>query len=140
MYLKFKYLKLQLKFMKIAVSTTSGGLDDKVSEVFGRAVSFTIVEVKDGEIKNIEIVRNDFAVRGGGAGVAVSQFLIDKGVEVVLTGNVGPNALAVLNSAGVKVYRAGGLNVKEAIEKFLKGELEQITSPSEPKFGRHRRI
>jgi len=126
--------------MKIAVSTTSGGLDDKVSDVFGRAVSFTIVEVKDGEIKNIEIVRNDFAVRGGGAGVAASQFLIDKGVEVVLTGNVGPNALAVLNSAGVKVYRAGGLNVKEAIEKFLKGELEQITSPSEPKFGRHRRI
>ena len=57
-----------------------------------------------------------------------------------MTGNVGPNALAVLNSAGVKVYRAGGLNVKEAIEKFLKGELEQITSPSEPKFGRHRRI
>ncbi|HIP63077.1 MAG TPA: dinitrogenase iron-molybdenum cofactor [Archaeoglobus profundus] len=126
--------------MKIAISTTSGGLDDKVSDVFGRAVSFTIVEVKNGEIKNIEILKNEFAVRGGGAGVATSQFLIDKGVEVVLTGNIGPNALSVLNSAGVKVYRAGGLKVKEAIEKFLRGELEQITSPSEPKFGRHRRI
>ncbi len=125
--------------MRIAVSTTNGGLDDKVSEVFGRAVSFTIVDVEDGEIKSIEVVRNDYAVRGGGAGIAVSQFLADKGVEVVLTGNVGPNALSVLNSAGIKVYRAGGMKVSEAIEKFLKGELEQILVPGDPKFGRHRR-
>jgi len=125
--------------MRIAVSTTSGGLDDKVSEVFGRAVSFTIVDVENGEIKSVEVVRNDFAVRGGGAGIAVSQFLADKGVNVVITGNVGPNALSVLSSAGIKVYRAGGLKVSEAIEKLLKGELEQITVPGEPKFGRHRR-
>ncbi len=125
--------------MKIAVSTTNGGLDDKVSEVFGRAVSFTIVDVEDGDIKSVEVVRNDYAVRGGGAGIAVSQFLADKGVEVVITGNVGPNALSVLNSAGIKVYRAGGMKVSEAIEKFLKGELEQILVPSDPKFGRHRR-
>ncbi len=125
--------------MKVAVSTTSGGLDDKVSEVFGRAVSFTIVDVEDGEIKNFEIVRNDFAVRGGGAGVAVSQFLIDKGVNAVITGNVGPNALAVLSSAGVKVYRGSGLIVKDAVEKLVKGELEEITSPSQPKMGRWRR-
>ena len=125
--------------MRIAVSTTSGGLDDKVSEVFGRAVSFTIVDVEDGEIRNVEVVRNDYAVRGGGAGIAVSQFLADKGVEVILTGNVGPNALSVLNSAGIKVYRAGGMKVSEAIEKFLRGELEQILVPGDPKFGRHRR-
>ena len=120
--------------MKIAVSTTTGGLDDKVSEVFGRAVSFTIVDVEDGEIRNIDIVRNDFAVRGGGAGVAVSQFLADKGVNAVITGNVGPNALAVLSSAGIKVYRGSGLTVKEAIEKLIRGELEEITSPSQQRW------
>jgi predicted Fe-Mo cluster-binding NifX family protein len=125
--------------MRVAVSTTSGGLDDKVSDVFGRAVSFTIVDVEDGEIRNIDIVRNDFAVRGGGAGVAVSQFLADKGVNAVITGNVGPNALAVLSSAGIKVYRGSGLTVKEAIEKLIRGELEEITSPSQPKMGRWRR-
>ncbi len=125
--------------MKIAVSTTNGGLDDKVSDVFGRAVSFTIVDVENGDIKSVEVVRNDYAVRGGGAGIAVSQFLADKGVEVVITGNVGPNALSVLNSAGIKVYRAGGMKVSEAIERFLKGELEPILVPSDPKFGRHRR-
>jgi len=125
--------------MKIAISTTSGGLEDKISEVFGRAESFTIVEVEDGEIKNVEVVKNEFAEKEGGVGASVSQFLVDKGVEVVLTENIGPNALTVLNSAGVKVYRAGGLNVKEAIEKFLKGELEQITSPTEPMLGKQKK-
>ena len=125
--------------MKVAISTTSGGLDDKVSEVFGRAVSFTIVDVENGEVKNVEVVRNDFAVRGGGAGVAVSQFLVDKGVDAVITGNIGPNALAVLSSAGVKVYNGRGLKVKEAIEKLVRGELEEITTPSQPKMGRWRR-
>jgi len=125
--------------MKVAISTTSGGLDDKVSEVFGRAVSFTTVDLKDGEITNIEVVRNDFAVRGGGAGVAVSRFLVDKGVEAIITGDVGPNALSVLSSAGVKIYSGGGLVVKEAIEKLVKGELKELTSPSQPKMGRWRR-
>ena len=125
--------------MKVAISTTSGGLEDKVSEVFGRAESFTIVEVENGEIKNVEVVKNEFAEKEGGVGVSVSQFLVDKGVEVVLTENIGPNALTVLNSAGVKVYRAGGLSVKEAIEKFLKGELEQITSPIEPMLGKQKK-
>lgn len=125
--------------MKVAVSTTSGGLEDKVSELFGRAVTFTIVDLENGEVKNVEVIRNDFAVRGGGAGVAVSQFLVDKGVNAVITGNVGPNALAVLSSAGVKVYRSGGLKVREAIEKLVRGELEEITTPSSPKMGRWRR-
>ncbi len=121
--------------MKIAVSTISGGLDDNVSEMFGRAASFTLVDVENGEIKNVEVVRNDFAVRGGGAGVAVSQFLVNKGVNAVITGNVGPNALAVLSSAGVKVYKGSGLTVREAVGRLVEGKLEEITTPSKPKMG-----
>lgn len=125
--------------MKIAVSTISGGLDDNVSEMFGRAASFTLVDVENGEIKNVEVVRNDFAVRGGGAGVAVSQFLVNKGVNAVITGNVGPNALAVLSSAGVKVYKGSGLTVREAVGSLVEGKLEEITTPSKPRMGRWRR-
>lgn len=97
------------------------------------------MDLENGEVKNVEVVRNDFAVRGGGAGVAVSQFLIDKGVNAVVTGNVGSNALAVLSSAGVKVYKGSGLTVREAIEKLVRGELEEITTPTSPKMGRWRR-
>jgi len=125
--------------MRVAVSTTSGGLDDRVSDVFGRTLSFTIVDVRNGEIRNFEIVKNEFAMRGGGAGVAVSQFLIDKGVNAVVTGNIGPNALDILTSAGVKVYRGSGLIVKDAVKKLVRRELEEITSPSQPRMRRRGR-
>ena len=36
--------------MKIAVSTTKGGLEDNVSQIFGRCPTFTLVEVNDKEI------------------------------------------------------------------------------------------
>ena len=55
--------------MKVAISTTSDGLEDKVSEVFGRAESFTIMEVENREIKNVEGVKNEFAEKEGGVGV-----------------------------------------------------------------------
>ncbi|RLI77941.1 dinitrogenase iron-molybdenum cofactor [Archaeoglobales archaeon] len=122
--------------MKIAASTNSGGLDDTVTPMFGRAPSFTIVEVENNEIVAIETIKNQAAVRGGGAGIAASQTLVDKGVEVLLTGNVGPNAMGVLNSANIKIYKADGLSVEEAINKYLRGELKEISMPSQPMKGK----
>ena len=121
--------------MKIAASTGNGGLDDRITPMFGRAPSFTIVDVKNDEIVAIETVKNSAAVRGGGAGIAASQMLVDKGVEVLLTGNVGPNAIGVLNTANIKIYKADGLRVEEAIKKYLNGELEEISTPSQPMKG-----
>lgn len=125
--------------MRIAASTNTGGLEDKITPVFGRAPSFTIVEVQ-GDKFSAEIVRNTSAARGGGAGIAASQTLVDKNVEVLLTGNVGPNAIDVLNAAKIKIYKADGFSVREAIERYLNGELEEITTPSRPMMGRGRRF
>jgi len=125
-------------FMRVAISTTNGGLDDRVSDVFGRTMSFTIVDIENGEIRGVEVVKNEFAMRGGGAGIAVSQLLADKGVDVVVTGNVGPNAMSILSSAGIRVYRCSGLKVRDAIERLVRGELEEIRSPGRP-MGRGRR-
>ncbi|HDD36834.1 MAG TPA: dinitrogenase iron-molybdenum cofactor [Archaeoglobus veneficus] len=122
--------------MKIAASTNVGGLDDKITPMFGRAPTFTIVDVKNGEITAIETVKNTAAVRGGGAGIAASQTLADKGVEVLLTGNVGPNAISVLNAANIKIYRADGLVVEDAVKKYLNGELEEIKTASQPMKGK----
>ena len=113
--------------MKIAASTAKGGLDDVVIEIFGRAPCFTIVEVDGGEIKNVEVVKNENAMASGGAGIAAAQLMIDKGVSSVLTGNLGPNAYNVLSSAGINVYRAAGMTVREAVEKLLSGGLETVT-------------
>ena len=115
--------------MKITATTSSGGLDDIVTPQFGRAASFTIVEY-DGEPRSVEVVENRGAMQSSGAGIAAAQILVDRGVEVLLTGNVGPKAIGVLRSAGIRIYRADGLRVREAVEKYIKGELEEISAPT----------
>ncbi len=115
--------------MKIAATTVKGGLDDTIIDIFGRAPYFTIVEVDNGKILDVEVVKNDNAAASGGAGIAAAQLMIEKGVSSVLTGRVGPNAFNVLSSAGINVYDAAGLKVRDAIEKLLNGELETVASP-----------
>lgn len=114
--------------MRIAATTSKGGLEDIVTPQFGRAGTFTIVDY-DGKIRDVEVVENKAASQASGAGVAASQTLVDKKVEVLLTGNVGPKAMNVLRAAGIKIFMAEGLKVKDAIEMFAKGKLEEISSP-----------
>ena len=115
--------------MRIAATTLEGGLEDIVTPQFGRTATFTIVDY-DGGIKSVEVVENRAASQASGAGIAASQTLVDGKVEVLLTGNVGPNALNVLRSAGIRIFRAAGLKVRDAVEKFVKGEQEEVLSPS----------
>mgnify|MGYP000318297175 CR=1 FL=1 len=114
--------------MKIAATTLEGGLDDIIVQQFGRAPSFTIVEFDGKEARSIEVIKNPAVNQARGAGIAASQLLVDRGVKVVLTGNVGPKAMDVLKSAGIKIYRAGGMKVEDALLKFANGELEEITT------------
>ncbi|MBC7325174.1 MAG: NifB/NifX family molybdenum-iron cluster-binding protein, partial [Moorella sp. (in: Bacteria)] len=64
---------------------------------------------------------------GGGAGIQAAQELVKRGVRAVITGRVGPNAAAVLQAAGIKLYTAGGKSVQEAYRQFLNNELAPLT-------------
>lgn len=72
-------------------------------------------------------VENKFANATGGVGPRAAQVLIDRGAKVLITGNVGGNALAVIQAAGIEVfrYRDGG-SAEEAFRKYQKGLLEKI--------------
>jgi predicted Fe-Mo cluster-binding NifX family protein len=115
--------------MKVAVSTTKGGLDDNICPIFGRCPTFTIVEVGGKSIEKTNVIPNPGAQAGGGAGIAAAQTVIDAGADEVITGNCGPNAIGVLSQSGIKVYVASG-TVKSAVEDLLAGELSPLESPS----------
>ena len=55
---------------------------------------------------------------------------LDKDVEVFIVGNIGPYAFEIINTPKSKVYLARKMLVKEAIEKFTKGELLQLSEPT----------
>ncbi len=110
-------------------ATDSGGPGDLVFPNFGRAPTFTVVEVEDGKIKKATVIDNPYASAAGGAGIQAAQLVAEKGAEAVFAGNFGPNASGVLAQAGVKMVPVSGLTVREAVEKYLRGELSPTTSP-----------
>jgi len=81
------------------------------------------VEVEDGQIKRATVIDNPYASAPGGAGIQAAQLVVEKGAEAVFAGNFGPNASGVLAQAGVEMVPVAGLTVREAVEKYLKGEL-----------------
>ena len=120
--------------MKICIATNQGGLEDQIFPVFGRCPTFTFVDVEDKEIKNVEVIPNEFAGAMGGAGIQAAQLVANKGANVVIAGNYGPNAYPILNQAGISVVSAQG-NVKDVIMKHVNGELPEITQSTAPRFG-----
>lgn len=113
--------------MKLCISATGQNLSAPIDPRFGRAQGYVIV---DTETKAFEYVENPGAMAGGGAGTKASQLVINKGAQVVLTGNIGPNAFAVLNAAGMKIFTGISGTVQEAVDLFLGGTLEPVGAPT----------
>lgn len=115
--------------MKICISSTGNSMESTMDPRFGRCEFFAIVDTESNETKLID---NAAAKSGGGAGIAAGQLMVDNDVEVLITGNVGPNANDVLKAAKIKIVRGKKVSLKENLEMFKKNELETIdtTVPS----------
>jgi predicted Fe-Mo cluster-binding NifX family protein len=107
--------------LRIAVATKRReGLEDVVSNVFGRANAFTIIDAKEDEIKVVRILENPAVSYKHGAGPIVVKMLIDAGVNLVLATELGPGASALLEQHKITTITAkSGTSVKEAVKKAL---------------------
>ncbi len=106
--------------VRIAIPTEKGGLEDNIYPRFGRAPTFTIIDIEEKQVKDVKIIENPGYRASGGAGVKAVQLLANEGVEIVIGPTPGPNAYFALKNAGIKHYPVQGLNVKEAVEAFLR--------------------
>lgn len=113
--------------MKIAASTVVGGLDAEMDPRFGRCQYFVIV---DSETMNFENLLNTSNSASSGAGIQAAQIVANKGVKLVLTGSIGPNASQVLSSSGIDVITGVSGTVRDAVERFKKGQFQTATSPT----------
>ncbi len=113
--------------MKVVVSAQGESLDAAASPVFGRCPAFVFV---DTETFQAEAVANPAMGQSGGAGIQAAQFVVNRGAQAVLTGNLGPNAFDVLQAAGVPGYRAIEGTVRQVVEAFNAGKLEPMSGAS----------
>jgi len=110
--------------MNIAVSSMGKDLNSMMDVRFGRCNYFVIYDTEGGLVKAIE---NKGQMSGGGAGIAAAQQIIDEDVDVVITGNMGPNAFNLFKNSDIKVYRCGSIKVETAVQLFKEGKLEELT-------------
>ena len=83
--------------IRIAVATKGRkGLEDTVSEVFGRAKTFTILDILEKVIQNVEVLENPAASQKQGVGPIVTKMLGEARVNIVAAGEVGPGASTLL--------------------------------------------
>ena len=110
-----------MRKFRIAVATKGrGGLEDVLSEVFGRANTFTIVDVDDEEIKGVKVLENPAVSYKYGAGPIVVKMLVDEGVNMVLATELGPGASALLEQHNVTTIAVKpSTGVEESVRKAL---------------------
>lgn len=113
--------------MKICVTASGNTLDASMDPRFGRAAYLTIV---DSESMSFETILNAGAGAMGGAGIQAAQTLTKKGVDVLITGNVGPNAFQALSAAGIKIVTGASGTIREVVEKYNRGELSETGAPT----------
>jgi len=112
---------------RIVIPAEDGnGLDARLSEHFGRAPYFVVVELdEDGDVSNVQAVFNE-SEHFGGSGRPPDRILQFK-PHAVITYGMGPRALSIFQEARVAVLKANADTVKEVVEAYKQDRLEELT-------------
>ena len=113
--------------MRVAVTAAGASLDAQVDPRFGRCPCFLVI---DTESMDFEAIENPNVALGGGAGLQSGQLMAEKDVQIVLTGNCGPNAHQVLSAAGIQVIIGCSGMVCEVVERFKAGGFRTAGGPN----------
>lgn len=112
--------------VRIAIPTAGeGGLDAGRSAHFGRADSFTIVDVEDGAIVASETLANP-PHEHGGCGAIVAR-LAESGVRVAIVVGMGGGPRAAMAASGIEaLHDPESPTPRAAAEAYVAGTLESF--------------
>ena len=115
--------------MKICVTSTGSDLDAQVDPRFGRCQYFMIV---DPDTMEFEAIPNEGIGASSGAGIQAAEIVANRGVDVLISGNIGPNAFQTLTAAGVRVLTGASGTIRDAIEMYRAGKLSETAGATVP--------
>ena len=115
------------RILRIAIPTKrQGGLEDVVSDVFGRANTFTIIDIKKNVIKSVKVLENPAVSYGHGAGPIVVKMLIDTKVDMVIAAEFGPGASELLEHHKITIMI---VDVNSTVAKAIKKAVPKLSDP-----------
>jgi len=103
--------------MKVAVPTRGNIVDDH----FGHCEMYTVFSIDE----NKKIISSEIlpSPQGCGCKSNIAGVLQQKGVNIMLAGNMGGGALNVLTNHKIKVYRGCSGDIHQLVETFLQGNI-----------------
>ena len=106
---------------RIAIATNGKkGLEDTVSNVFGKAQTFTIIDVEDEKIVGVKVLDNPALAYSHGAGPIAIKTLEDDGARMIIADELGFGASEILQQHNITHIQAKpGTNVGKAVEQAL---------------------
>jgi predicted Fe-Mo cluster-binding NifX family protein len=112
---------MSLGKLRIAISTRGeGGLEDVVSDVFGRANTFTVVDIEKGAIKNVKVLDNPAVSYHHGAGPIVVKMLVDLEVNMIIANIFGSGVTTLLDQHNItQITVDAGTLVTESVKSAL---------------------
>jgi predicted Fe-Mo cluster-binding NifX family protein len=121
--------------MRIAVTAKGDGLSSELDPRFGRAKWIILLDSETGIFEARDNTENLSAAKG--AGIQTGKDLARLGVEVVITGNIGPNASKTMKEAKVRVYHTDAPSVQDAIVLFNAGKLKRLNDSGPEGYEAH---
>ena len=100
--------------MRIAVTYQNG----EIFQHFGHTEKFKVYDIENGKILSSRVVDADGAGHG-----ALSGFLFNNGIDVLICGGIGGGARTALANAGIKLYGGVSGSADDAVYSLLDGKL-----------------
>ena len=111
-----------MEAMKIAVTSTGKDLSSDIDPRFGRAAYFILV---DTDTMQWDVLENKQHLNlPQGAGIQAGRTIVESKANVLITGNCGPKAFKVLQSAGIRIATGAKGRVIDAVLQYKNGQLE----------------
>lgn len=102
------------------------GLDAQLSEHFGRAPYFTVIELDENRSVVSQRTVPNTSEHFGGTGRPPDRILQFK-PDALITYGMGPRALNIFQSANVAVLQANADTVRDVVSAYSNDELEELT-------------
>ena len=110
---------------RIAIpSELPGGLEARRSGHFGRCECFTMVDVADGKVGEVEILHNAPHTEGGC--MAPVLVLAEQNVDAIVVDGIGGRPLMGFQQVGIAVHAGLGANVCSTVDAYIAGGLPVV--------------
>jgi predicted Fe-Mo cluster-binding NifX family protein len=111
--------------VRVAIpSELPGGLQAQRSGHFGRCECFTLVDVTDGKIGEVQVLTNAPHVDGGC--MTPVMVLAENMVDAIVVDGIGGRPLMGFNQVGIAVHAGVGSDVQTTVDAYMSGGLPVV--------------